>query len=375
MAMNLETIAVHAGRTIDPSTGAIAQPLYLSTTFEREPDGSYPNGYLYTRLENPNRARLEECLTALEGGVDAAAFASGSAATLSVFQALAPGDHVVAPLDVYTGTPAILRTILEPWGLAVTFVDMTDVAAVERSLRPNTRLIWIETPSNPLLEITDIGKISALAHSIGAICVCDNTWATPMLQQPFRYGADLVVHSTTKYLGGHSDVLGGAVITREASALFHKIRAIQKIGGGVPSPFDCWLVHRGIQTLPCRMRVHSDTALQLAQWLSQHPQVEAVYYPGLPGHKGGAIAIQQMRAFGGMLSLQVRGGSDAAFAVAAKVKLFKRATSLGGVESLIEHRASIEGPASGTPQNLLRLSIGLEHVADLTADLKQALGE
>ena len=370
--MNLETIAVHAGRSIDPATGAIAQPLYLSTTFEREPDGSYPHGYLYTRIENPNRARLEECLAALEGGVEAAAFASGSAATLSVFQALAPGDHVIAPLDVYTGTPAILRTILEPWGLEVTFVDMTDVEAVARSLRPNTRLIWIETPSNPRLEITDIAKISALAHRNGAICVCDNTWATPILQQPFRHGADLIVHSTTKYLGGHSDVLGGAVIAREPSDLFQKIRAIQKIGGGVPSPFDCWLIHRGIQTLPCRMRVHSDTALQLAQWLRQQPQVEAVYYPGLPSHPGSAIATHQMQSFGGMLSVQIHGGRDAAFAVAAHVNLFKRATSLGGVESLIEHRASIEGPTSGTPENLLRLSIGLEHIADLTADLDQA---
>ncbi len=371
--MNIETLAVHAGRVPDPTTGAIAPPLYLSTTFERATDGSYPQGYMYARMENPNRDMLEQCLAALEGGVAAAAFASGSAATLAVFQALKPGDHVLAPLDAYTGTTKILRDILIPWGLEVSFVDMTDLQTVERSLRPNTRLLWVETPSNPLLKVTDLSKTADLAHAVDALCVCDNTWATPVIQRPLDLGLDLVVHSTTKYLGGHSDVLGGAVISQEDSEIFQRIRQIQTTGGGVAAPFDCWLLLRGIQTLPYRMRGHCDNAAQIAHWFSQHPGVEAVHYPGLESHSGYAIAAQQMRQFGGMLSVQVQGGREAAFAIASRVKIFKRATSLGGVESLLEHRASIEGPGTQTPENLLRISVGLEHPADLIADLEQAM--
>lgn len=371
--MKIETLAVHAGHCIDPATGSVAPPIYLSTTFERQADGSYPLGYNYIRDNNPNREALEKGLSELEGGVAAAAFSSGSAATMGVFQALSPGNHVIAPLDAYSGTAALLREVFMPWGLAVTFVDMTNPTEVEQAIQSNTRLIWVETPSNPMLKITDIGKISNIAHQADARCVCDNTWATPIGQSPLKSGADLVVHSTTKYLGGHSDVLGGITITKVEDDFFNRIRKIQTTGGAVASPFDCWLVFRGIQTLPYRMRAHSENALKVATFLSEHPKVEAVHYPGLKQHPGHEIATSQMQLFGGMLSFQVKGGREMAFAVVAKVKLFTRATSLGGVESLIEHRASIEGAATKTPDNLLRVSVGLEHADDLIEDLAQAL--
>lgn len=371
--MQIETLAIHAGRPVDATTGAIAPSIQLATTFEREADGSYPHGFHYIRDNNPNRAGLEECLARLEGGTVAAAFSSGSAATMAVFQALAPGDHVIAPNDAYTGTGKLLRTVFQPWGLDVSFVDMTDLAQVAQAVRPNTRLIWVETPSNPLLKITDVAKVAAIAHQAGALCVCDNTWSTPILQRPLEQGADLVVHSTTKYLGGHSDVLGGAVIAAEDSAVFQRIHHLQVTGGAVAAPFDCWLVMRGIQTLPYRMRGHCENARQVAEFLAAHPAVEQVHFPGLPSHPGHAIAAQQMSDFGGMLSVQVQGGCDRAFAIAAAVKIFTRATSLGGVESLLEHRASTEGPDSTTPDNLLRISVGLEHPDDLIADLEQAI--
>lgn len=371
--MNLETLAVHAGHAPDAATGAVTPPIHLSTTFEREPDGGYPRGHMYSRNSNPNRAMLEARLAALEGGAHAAAFASGSAATMSALQALRPGDHVVAPLDVYSGTPRLLRELFAPWGLQVSFVDQTDLAAVRAALRPETRLIWAETPSNPLLKITDLAALAELAHGAGALLACDNTWATPVVQRPFELGADLVLHSTTKYLGGHSDVLGGALIAREDSELWERVRAIQIAGGAVPSPFECWLILRGVQTLPLRVRAQSASALLLAEALAEHPAVEAVHYPGLPAHAGHALAARQMRGFGAMLSVQVRGGAAEALAVAGRVRLWTRATSLGGPESLIEHRASIEGPGTHTPPNLLRLSIGLEHPDDLLADLLAAL--
>lgn len=372
--MRIETLAVHAGHTIDPSTGAVTPAIHLSTTFERGADGSYPHGYIYCRSSNPNREALERCLCTLEGGAAAAAFSSGSAATMSVFQALAPGDHVIAPEDVYHGTARLLREILAPWGLETSFVDMTDPTHVQQAIRPNTKLIWVETPSNPLLKITDLGRISGIAHEARVLCVCDNTWATPILQRPFQFGADLIVHATTKYLGGHSDVLGGAVIAKVEDEFLQRIRTIQINGGAVPSPFDCWLVLRGIRTLPCRMRAHSENALKVATYLRGHPRVEAVHYPGLKEHPGHAIAARQMALFGGMASFQVKGGRDSAMDVAARVRIFTRATSLGGTESLMEHRASIEGPGTRTPENLLRLSVGLENADDLMDDLAQALG-
>lgn len=372
--MRIETIAVHAGRKVEAGTGAVTPSIHLATTFERAPDGGYPQGYIYTRGGNPNRAMLEECLAALEGGVTAIAFSSGMAAIMSAFQALAPGDHVIAPKDVYHGTTRLLKEVMAPWGLDVTFVDMTDLAQVRGALRPKTRLVWAETPSNPLLKLTDIAAVAKLAHDAGALCACDNTWGSPVLQRPLSLGADIAVHATTKYLGGHGDVMGGVAVFQKADGFCERVRKVQVNGGAVPSPFDCWLVMRGIRTLPLRMRAHSKNALQVAQFLSDHPKVSAVHYPGLASHPGHILAMKQMDLFGGMLSFQVRGGRRAAMSVAAKARIFTRATSLGGTESLIEHRASIEGPETTTPDDLLRLSIGLEHPNDLVEDLVQALG-
>jgi cystathionine gamma-synthase len=369
----LETLAVHAAASSDPTTGAVAAPIHLSTTFERAPDGSFPSGNSYIRDNNPNRRAVEACLAQLEGGASCLAFASGMAATMAVFQSLAPGDHVVAPEVAYYGTGKLLRDHFSGWGLRSTFVDMTDLAAVKAGLGPDTRLVWIETPSNPLISVTDIAAVVRLAHEAGALVVCDNTWSTPLLQQPLALGVDLVMHSTTKYLGGHSDVMGGALIARSGLPLVERLRFLQVNGGAVPAPFDCWLLLRGIRTLSARMRVHCENAMAVAQHLAAHPSVERVHYPGLASDPGHAVARAQMRQFGGMLSFVVPGGRAAAFAVAARLKLFTRATSLGGPESLIEHRASIEGAATRAPEGLLRCSIGLEHPDDLIADLEDAL--
>ncbi|HEY3424328.1 MAG TPA: aminotransferase class V-fold PLP-dependent enzyme [Negativicutes bacterium] len=371
--MKIETKAIHLGHEVDPQTGAIAAPLYLSTTFERDADGSYPRGHVYSRLSNPNRDALERCLCGLEGGEAAAAFASGLSAITNIFQALSPGDHVIASQDLYHGTTRILKDIFEPWGLKVSFVDTTDLSQVAAAVQNTTKIIYLETPSNPLLTIADISAVAAIAHKIGARCVCDNTWPTPILQRPLELGADIVVHSTTKYFGGHSDVLGGAVISKVKDAFFDKIRMLQQIGGAVPAPFDCWLVLRGIQTLGCRIKNHSENAFAIAKFLQQHSKIERVFYPGLPDHPGHEIALRQMSQFGGMLSFQIRGTKEQAFAFTGRLKIVRRATSLGGVESLIEHRASIEGPQSKTPDNLLRFSVGLENVADLLTDLDDAL--
>ncbi|MFQ5830990.1 MAG: trans-sulfuration enzyme family protein [Candidatus Methylomirabilia bacterium] len=371
--MRIETLAVHAGHAVDPGTGAVTPPIHLSTTFEREADGSYPRGYTYIRNNNPNRAALETCLCRLEGGAAAAAFSSGSAATMSVLQALSPGDHLIAPLDVYHGTARLLREVFIPWGLNATFLDMSDPRQIEDAMRPETRLIWVETPSNPFLKITDIGRIADIAHATQTLVACDNTFATPVLQRPFELGADLIVHAATKYLGGHSDVLGGVVIAKVDDHFFRRVRKVQIASGAVASPFDCWLILRGIRTLPYRMRGHSENALKVATFLSRHARVATVHYPGLRSHPGHEIAARQMALFGGMVSLEVTGGQDDAMAVAAKARVFTRATSLGGTESLIEHRASIEGPGTKTPENLLRLSVGLEHADDLIEDLDQAL--
>lgn len=372
--MQPETTAIHAGYQIDPTTGAIVPPIHLSTTYERDADGTYPHGFTYARNHNPNRNALEANLSALEGGVDAAAFASGSVAMMTLFQALAPGDHVLAPDNLYFGIQQMLKTIFAGWGLQSDFVDMTDLHAVENGFRPNTKLVIIETPSNPLLKITDIQAVAELAHRNQALLVCDNTIASPILQRPLAHGADLVVHATTKYLGGHSDVMGGMIVAREESLFFQKIREIQALCGAIPSPFECWLTLRGIQTLPYRMAAHSQNALKVAQFLNQHPNVEAVLYPGLASHPNHAVAARQMSAFGGLMSMLVKGSTAEAMAVAAQVKLFARATSFGGTHSLIEHRASIEAPGTQTPPNLLRLSIGLENADDLIQDLAQALG-
>jgi cystathionine gamma-synthase len=376
--MHIETIAVHAGKPIDPTTGAVMPPIHLSTTFERNADGSYPSGFSYIRADNPNRRALEEALVALEGGVAAATFGSGMAAIMAVFQSLRAGDHVIIPDDIYFGTGKLVRELFVPWGLHYSAVDMTDLAAVQAAVRPETKLIWVETPSNPLLKITDVAAVAAIAHAHGALCACDSTWPTPMLQRTLELGADFAVHATTKYLGGHSDVLGGAVITNAESDFWNRLLMIQRTGGAVPSPFDCWLTLRGIRTLPYRMRAHCENAKQVAHFLANHPQVAVVHYPGLASHPGHAVAAKQMKDFGGMLSFQVRGddvhsGMENALRVANGTKIFTQATSLGGVESLIEHRYSVEGTTTKTPDNLLRVSVGLEHPDDLIADLEQAL--
>ncbi len=371
--LHLETLAVHAGRSIDLGTGAVMPPIHLSTTFERQPDGGYTDGFVYTRSENPNRRALEQCLVQLEGGAVAAAFGSGQAATTSLFQALATGDHLILPDDTYFGTRKAALDIFGRWGLEATIVDMTKLDEVRAAVQPNTKLVWIETPSNPLLKITDIAAVAEIAHDAGALCAVDNTWASPLGQRPLQLGADLVMHSTTKYLGGHSDILGGVVVSRVDDEHFERIRTVQTIGGAVPSPFDCWLLLRSIRTLPFRMRAHAEGAMRVAEYLADHPQVAEVHYPGLPTHPGHEIAARQMLSYGGMLSIEIEGGMEAAVAMAARVQLFTRATSLGGVESLIEHRASVEGPTSQTPANLLRVSVGLEHPDDLIADLAQAL--
>ena len=367
-----ETIAVHAGRSIDSSTGAVAEPIQLSTTFERAEDGGFPSGFDYTRSGNPNRAALEQGIAKLEGGAEAAAFASGVAAASAVFQALSPHDHVIAPVEGYHGVLRLLRDVFSRWQLQVDFVDMTNLTAVEQAVRPTTRLLWVETPSNPTLKLTDLAATAQIAHAANALLACDNTWS-PLIQRPFDLGADLVMHSTTKYFGGHSDVLGGAVIARVKDEFFARIREVQIIGGAVPAPFDCWLIHRGMQTLPCRMRSHGENALRVAIFLETHPRVARVHYPGLTAHPQHALALRQMSSFGGMLSFELEGDRAAALALPNGMKIFTRATSLGGVESLIEHRQSIEGPESLTPETLLRLSIGLEHPDDLIADLAQAL--
>jgi len=373
--MKLETLAIHAGRKPDPSTGAVREPIHLSTTFERGPDGAYPHGYFYGRSGNPNRASLEQAVAALEGGTEAVAYGSGAAATLAVFSLAAAGGRIVCSADCYHGTARQLREILPRWGASVAFVDTTDLAAVEQALEPGATLLWVETPSNPLLRVSDLAALAGLARARGTLLGCDNTFASPVLQQPLALGADLVMHSTTKFLGGHSDVLGGMVVVRETVPVLARLREFQGVGGGVPSPFDCWLLLRSLATLPLRVRAQSAGALAVAGFLATHPRVEHVHYPGLASHPGHGLASRQMRdGFGAVVSVQVPGGAAEALAVAARVRLFTRATSLGGVESLIEHRASMEGPLTQTPANLLRLAVGLEHPDDLVADLDRALG-
>jgi cystathionine gamma-synthase len=371
--MHPETLALHSGDFKDKNASGVVPPIYLSTTFARDDNYELPQGYLYTRAGNPNRQQLEQALAALEGGAEAMAFASGQAATLTLFQCLKPGDHVIVPDDAYYGTPSLLQDFMSTWGLNFTKVDTTQPGKVRDALRTETRVIWLETPSNPLLKVTDIAAITKMARQKRVVTVCDNTWATPLLQRPLDMGCDVVMHSTTKYLGGHSDVLGGALIFKDSGELSARARQIQTLGGAVPSPFDCWLVSRGIKTLAVRVRQQAANAQALAEFLEGHPGVERVHYPGLKSHAGYATARRQMSHPGAMLSVQVGGGAEEALQFMKKLKFFTMATSLGGVESLIEHRASVEGPDTLTPQNLLRVSVGLEHADDLIADMAQAL--
>lgn len=373
--MKFETVSVHAGREIEAATGGVTPPIQMATTFERDVDGEYPRGYTYTRDANPGRRGLEQCIAGLENGEEGIAFASGSAASLAVFSLLRPGDHVIAPIECYHGTAKQLRNIVTPIGVRCSFVDMTQFDTVRATLTDTTKLVWIETPSNPMLNISDIQNIAEVAHGRGALVCCDNTFATPVWQRPLELGADIVMHSSTKYFGGHSDVMGGMLVTRDRGGLSDKLHDYQRTAGGVPSPFDCWLIRRSVATLACRVRAQTHNAEQIAKFLARHKKIERVFYPGLESHPGHALARKQMSGFGAMLSFCIKSGREEAFAMAARLRLFTRASSLGGVESLIEHRASIEGPHTVTPQNLLRVSVGLEHEDDLLADLDQALAE
>jgi cystathionine gamma-synthase len=355
-------------------THSLAPPIYLSTTFERDEEGEYSGGFEYSRPDNPNRRMLERVLADLEGGVDAAAFASGMAATMTLFQALRLGDHVVVATDAYYGVRQMLDEVFVPWGLAVSYADCSDLAAIEAALRPATRLLFFETPSNPTMRITDIAGAASLGRAHGAIVACDNTVATPVLQRPLEHGADIVVHATTKAIAGNHDAMGGALVTARDDDVWKAIRQRQALCGAIPSPFASWLTLRGISSLVPRVRWQDASALAVARFLAKHPGVREVLHPGLPANAGHDVASRQSSGTGGLFSFRVDGGRDAALGVASRLRLFRRATSFGGPESLVEHRASVEGPKSTTPDDLLRLAIGLEEPSDLIADLDRALG-
>jgi len=371
--MHFETKAIHAGNHIDEETGALAAPIHLSTTFERNEEGGASRGFDYIRYGSPTQRRLEEALAAIDGATDSLVFASGMAAGAALLQALPRGAHVVLPNDCYYGIRALAEEWFPRWGLTFDVVAMEDLDALARAMKKETAVVWGESPSNPLLKVVDLAAIAEIAHAHGARFVVDGTFATPALQRPIEHGADVVLHSMTKYLGGHTDVQGGAVSFAKKDEWLESTEHVRKIAGAVASPFNSWLVLRGIRTLAARMRVHSENGLAVARFLASHPRVEAVFYPGLESHPRHDVARRQMSAFGGMLSLLVRGGRADALAVVARTRVFTRATSLGGVESLIEHRNSSEGPGSRTAENLLRASVGLEHPDDLIEDLKQAL--
>jgi len=404
--MNIETIAVHAGGEPDPATAAIAPPIHLSTTFEHGPATEILHGYTYVRDENPTQDRLEaalaqlECprlgksgqgLAQLESGprqhapvadkarqetTAALAFGSGMGAAAALLQTLEPGAHVIFPEDVYVHVRVAQQDYLPKWNIAASVVDTTSAKSVADAIRPETRLVWLETPSNPRMNITDIKSVAQAvraSNAPSALILVDNTFATPVLQRPLELGADLVLHSTTKYCGGHSDVQGGALVLKSKGTLYEELYHTRLILGAVCSPFNSWLVLRGLRTLPVRIERHSANAMAVARALEGSKQIERVFYPGLASHPGHEIARRQMKAFGGMLSILVKGGWDEAVSVAAKVRLWRNATSLGGVESILEHRASAEGPGSTAPKNLLRLSVGLENAEDLIEDLMQAM--
>ncbi|MCX4669537.1 cystathionine gamma-synthase [Streptomyces sp. NBC_01381] len=376
---SFETVAIHAGNTADPLTGAVVPPIYQVSTYKQDGVGGLRGGYEYSRSANPTRTALEENLAALEGGRRGLAFASGLAAEDCLLRTLlSPGDHVVIPNDAYGGTFRLFAKVVSRWGVEWSVADTSDPAAVRAALTDRTKVIWVETPSNPLLGITDIAAVAQIAKEAGAKLVVDNTFASPYLQQPLSLGADVVVHSLTKYMGGHSDVVGGALVVDDAE-LGEELAYHQNAMGAVAGPFDAWLVLRGIKTLAVRMDRHSENATKVAEMLTRHARVTRVLYPGLPEHPGHEIAAKQMKAFGGMVSFQVEGGEEAAVAVCDRAKLFTLGESLGGVESLIEHpgrmtHASVVGSALEVPADLVRLSVGIESADDLLADLQQALG-
>ncbi|MFF8374797.1 cystathionine gamma-synthase [Streptomyces sp. NPDC015661] len=376
---SFETRAIHAGNTADPLTGAVVPPIYQVSTYKQDGVGGLRGGYEYSRSANPTRTALEENLAALEGGRRGLAFASGLAAEDCLLRTLlVPGDHVVIPNDAYGGTFRLFAKVVQRWGVDFSVANTSDIESVRAAVNDRTKLIWVETPSNPLLGITDIEAVAGVARQAGVKLVVDNTFASPYLQQPLALGADVVVHSLTKYMGGHSDVVGGALVTAD-EALGEELAYHQNAMGAVAGPFDSWIVLRGIKTLAVRMDRHSENAAKIAEMLTQHPKVTQVLYPGLPEHPGHEIAAKQMRSFGGMISFRVQGGEEAAVEVCNRAQLFTLGESLGGVESLIEHpgrmtHASVAGSALEVPADLVRISVGIENVEDLLADLRQALG-
>jgi len=372
------TRAIHAGQEPDPDTGAVILPIHTSTTFEQDAVGQTRAAFDYARAGNPTRSVVETVLASLEGGAHGRSFASGMAAIDTALRALVrPGDHVVLPNDVYGGTFRLLDKVLTEWGVTYSLASVSDVDAMAAAVTPATKVIWVETPTNPLLNIADIGALADVAHASNATLVVDNTFASPYLQQPLALGADVVMHSTTKYLGGHSDVIGGALVTNDAG-LAERFEFLQKSAGAVPGPFDSYLLLRGIKTLAVRMERHCANAEAVAALLAGHPKVAEVIYPGLDSHPGHTVAAKQMRRFGGMVSARISGGREAAIAVCEQTKIFTLAESLGGVESLIEHpgvmtHASAAGSTAAPPDDLIRISVGIEDVEDLIADLEQAL--
>ncbi|CAL9471153.1 Cystathionine gamma-synthase [Streptomyces sp. enrichment culture] len=376
---HFETLAIHAGNTADPLTGAVVPPIYQVSTYKQDGVGGLRGGYEYSRSANPTRTALEENLAALDGGRRGLAFASGLAAEDTLLRTLlGPGDHVVIPDDAYGGTFRLFAKVATRWGVEWSVADTADPAAVRAAITPKTKAVWVETPSNPLLGITDIAAVAQVAHDAGVKLVVDNTFATPYLQQPLALGADVVVYSLTKYMGGHSDVVGGALVVAD-QALGEELAYHQNAMGAVAGPFDSWLVLRGTKTLAVRMDRHGENATKVADMLTRHPRVTQVYYPGLPDHPGHEVAAKQMRSFGGMVSFRVAGGEEAALEVCARTEVFTLGESLGGVESLIEHpgrmtHASVAGSQLEVPADLVRLSVGIENVDDLLEDLKQALG-
>jgi len=377
--------AIHAGQEPDPTTGAVVPPIHQVSTYKQDGVGGLRGGYEYSRSANPTRAALEECIAALEGGERGFAFASGLAGEDTVLRALlAPGDHVVVPSDAYGGTYRLFNTVVRTWGVEHSIARVADPQSVRAAMRPETRMVWVETPTNPLLGIADIEAIAEIVHGAGALLVVDNTFASPYLQNPIALGADVVVHSTTKYAGGHSDVVGGAVVvaagarTRDGDSVSERIAVHQNSMGAVAGPFDAWLVLRGLKTLAVRMERHCDNAEAVVDFLLAHPGVSAVHYPGLSDHPNHDVAARQMRRFGGMVAFRVRGGEDVATKVCAETQLWTLGESLGGVESLIEHpgrmtHAAVSGTELEVPADLIRLSVGIEDVEDLVADLGQAL--
>lgn len=374
MKPKFETLAIKSTEHTFTNVNAVSIPLFLSSTYKRNADGSYNNDFVYSRNDNPNRQLIEKSIAKLENAAYGFAFSSGMAAVSAILQSLKTGDHVLLPDDIYFTIKKLFNDVLVDWGLSYNQVDMSNLHALENAIKPNTALIWVETPSNPQLKLSDIKLISKIAHKNNALCVVDNTWLTPVFQNPLNLGADIVIHSTTKYFGGHSDVLGGAVVLNDKE-IAAKIKSIQLLNGAVPAPFDCWLIGRGIQTLHLRVSKQSENALKLASFFEKHSKIEQVNYPGLKSHPQHNLAIEQQHdGFGAMLSILIKGTEKEAFKISTKLKYFTTATSLGGVESLVEHRKSVEGPDSLTPSNLIRISVGIEHIDDLIADWEQALG-